>query len=310
MPERVRPDRGHADVAWAVLAGPDGQAVRLGVGDMIGRLPTAALVVDDPRVSEAHALVSLRGGGLHLLSLRRMIAVGGKPASDVRLHAGLTVELASGVAVTVVEVNTPDTVLAIELPGHAPRPLPPVASLLDDPLRVVPRFVPDALLHLWEAGQVWRARRGDAPARALHPGDRFALGGVEVAITTVPLARLQPAQTETAGGAIDPLRVVARYDVVELHRHQRQPLVLGGLGAQIISELVACAAPLHWSVLARDLWPAHRDDPELRHRWDVALNRLRTKLRDAGVRGDLLHADHGGRLTLMLYDGDTVEDRS
>ena len=31
-------------------------------------------------------------------------------------------------------------------------------------------------------------------------------------------------------------------------------------------------------MLARDLWPAHQDEPDLRHRWDVALGRLRAKI--------------------------------
>ena len=50
----------------------DGDRHVLGVGDLIGRLPSAALVVDDPRVSEAHAIVSLRRAALHLLALRRL----------------------------------------------------------------------------------------------------------------------------------------------------------------------------------------------------------------------------------------------
>ncbi len=50
--------------------------------------------LDDPRISEAHALLSLRGGALHLLSLRRMIAVDGKPVSGVELRRGLVVALA------------------------------------------------------------------------------------------------------------------------------------------------------------------------------------------------------------------------
>lgn len=39
-------------------------------GDLIGRLPGAALQIADPRVSEAHAMVSLRAGELVLLALR------------------------------------------------------------------------------------------------------------------------------------------------------------------------------------------------------------------------------------------------
>lgn len=298
------------DAPCALIAGPDGARHRLGVGDLIGRLPTAALFVDDPRVSEAHAILSLRRGGLHLLSLRRMVAVGGKPVSEVVLQPGLVVELAAGVHLRVLEVHTPSSVLAIELAELAPRPLPPVASLLDDPLRIVPRFVPDAPVHLWEAGQSWRVRAGDGPARPLRPGDVLTVGREQVTIRALPLEQLALARTESGGGAVEPLRLVGHYDTVELHRRGREPLVIGGIGAQIVSELIACAGPMSWSLLARDLWPEQAGEVELRHRWDVALNRLRTKLKEAGVRADLLRADRNGQLSLVLYDGDTVEDRT
>ena len=49
---------------------PDGSIHELGHGDLIGRLWTAALHLDDGRISEAHAMISLRGSELHLLALR------------------------------------------------------------------------------------------------------------------------------------------------------------------------------------------------------------------------------------------------
>ena len=42
---------------------PDGRTAVLGHGDLIGRLESAALPLADPRISEAHAMVSLRGTG-------------------------------------------------------------------------------------------------------------------------------------------------------------------------------------------------------------------------------------------------------
>jgi pSer/pThr/pTyr-binding forkhead associated (FHA) protein len=40
---------------------PDGTERRVSPSDLVGRLETAALHLDDARISEAHALVSLRG---------------------------------------------------------------------------------------------------------------------------------------------------------------------------------------------------------------------------------------------------------
>jgi len=44
--------------AFTRLLLPDDKAVELGHGDIIGRLWSAALSIPDPRVSEAHAMVS------------------------------------------------------------------------------------------------------------------------------------------------------------------------------------------------------------------------------------------------------------
>ena len=67
---------------------PDGSARELRPGDIIGRMRGAALCLDDPRISEAHALVSLRGSTLRLLALRGRMSVDGKPRSDAVLEPG------------------------------------------------------------------------------------------------------------------------------------------------------------------------------------------------------------------------------
>ena len=73
---------------------PDGREVEVGSGDLIGRTSSAAAVIDDPRVAEAHAFVSPRHGALHLLSLRRLLVAGGKPMNHVVLRRGLVVVIA------------------------------------------------------------------------------------------------------------------------------------------------------------------------------------------------------------------------
>ena len=62
--------------ATVYLLTPDGEEHALIPGDLIGRMHTAALHLDDGRVSEAHAMVSLRDGSLRLLSLRGGFSVG------------------------------------------------------------------------------------------------------------------------------------------------------------------------------------------------------------------------------------------
>jgi len=310
MSARVAMVVGGAVVPQVVLVAPGGALHTLGIGDLIGRLPTAALAIDDPRISEAHAMISLRGGGLHLLSLRRMVVVGGRPVTDVRLVPGLVVELAAKLTLVIVEVHTPADVLAIELPEHGPQILPQVASVVGEPPRLVARFIPDAPLTMWATGPHWRVRAHGGATGPLHAGDVLEVGGHRLRVRTLPLGAAEPARTTSSGGVLDPIQLIAHYDVVEIRRHHRAPLVLGGIGAQLVSELVACAGPVHWQTLARILWPGDAHDPDLRHRWDVALNRLRTRLREAGIRGDLLCADRSGQLVLVLYDGDQVDDQT
>lgn len=284
--------------------------VELGPGDLIGRMETAALFLDDPRVSEAHAMISLRRGELYLLSLRRMVAHRGRPASEVLLAPGVEIELAQGLVLTVDAVTRPERVPALHSAGLGSRPLGPVASIvLGPPLRVVPRFVPGAAAHLWSTGgDRWRLRIGDRQARALAAGDEFAIGDHQFRVGAVELT--DAPSTQGVGGIAAPIHLVTHYDSIELHQPGRPAVTLGGVGARLLSELVALAGPVSWEVVARELWRDDVELGELRRRWDVTVCRLRNRLRDEGLRADLLRSDGGGQIQLVLYDGDRVDDRS
>ncbi len=292
--------------AFAVLTGLDVDHV-VGHGDLIGRTPTAAVVIDDPRVSEAHAIVSLRKGELHLLSLRRMVKVGGEAVASVVLTPGAVIALADGVEVTVAEVVTPRAVLGLTLPSGEVLVLPQVASLTTSPVRLHSKLLPEARAALWSTGDEWRVRIGARITR-VAPGDSFTVDGQRFTVTEVPIGDAGASSTEGAGLAA-PLRLVAFYDSVQIYRREQKVHTLGGTGARILSELVAHGGPTHWEILAREIWPDEVEALPLRHRWDVALGRLRARLRNAGIR-DLVQADGTGQLALALFDGDTVEDRS
>jgi hypothetical protein len=293
--------------AFAVLTGLDVEHV-VGHGDLIGRTPTAAVVVDDPRVSEAHAIVSLRRGELHLLSLRRMVLVAGAPVADVVLEPGLVVTLADELAFTVAEVVTPHEVLGVTMPSGEVQLLPQVASLTTSPPRLHSKVVPDAAATLWAIGDEWKVRVG-ARVLTVEPDLDVDLDGARFRFTLVPLAKAGAASTEGTGAVAAPIRLVAFYDSVQIYQRNRKVHTVGGTGARILSELVAHKGPTHWEVLAREIWPDEADAMQLRHRWDVTLARLRARLRAAGIR-QLFHADGSGQLALDLYAGDLVEDRT
>lgn len=290
---------------------PSGGVVELLPGDLIGRTNNAALSLDDPRISEAHALVSLRGGELQLLSLRRMIAVQGKPVASVVLRTGLVVQLADGIAFTVEDVHLPGSLPALEAQGLGRRLLGNLASLRAGPsLTVANRYERDADAHVWLTDTEWRVQLRGEEARPLEPGDEFAVGRHTVQLVDVPLSSAGHTPTRVEGGVHSPLRIEARFDTVHIHRKDRPPLVLSGRGARIVSELVCMRGPVGWQTLAGEVWPGHPEPGVLRHRLDVNLARLRSRLREAGVRSDLVRSDGAGQVELLLHDGDSVEDRT
>lgn len=297
--------------ASARLRLPSGDIVELLPGDLIGRTSMAALHLDDPRISEAHALISLRGGELQILSLRRMIAVDGKGVSSAVLRAGLVVALADGVEFVVEEVHLPGALPALEAEGAGRRLLGSVASVLTRPsLQILPRYAPEADAHVWLTDGAWRVQVAGTTPQLIGLGESFAVGPHTLHLVGVPITSAGQTPTRVEGGVQAPLRVVAQFDTAHIHRREHPPLVLGGRGARIVSELVSFGGPVAWQVLAGEVWPDFPDPAVLRHRLDVNLARLRSRLRGAGIRPDLVRSDGAGKVELVLCEGDTVEDRT
>lgn len=287
---------------------PSGASVDLGHGDIIGRLSTAALCVDDPRVSEAHAMVSIRRGELVLLSLRRMFSVRAKPLSEVVLRDGMSVDLADGVTLVVEDVHVPDKVLALTIDGLGSTILPATASLKLEPSpTLLPRFEPDADLHLWWNGHEWRAQVRGAKVRAVGDGVELTVGAKTARFELVENRGSET--TAMAPATSTPLRMIAWFDTVEIHRDGMPAVTISGVGARVLSELIAFDGPVEWQVAAREVWNDPIDADELRHRWDVTLARLRAKLREAGVRADLVRSTGAGLVQLVRYPSDVLEDR-
>lgn len=283
--------------AYATLRGPDGRIHELVPGDIIGRLHTAALAVDDGRVSEAHAMLSLRDGAMRLMALRGVFALDAGPLEELVLDAGQRILLAPGVALDVLDVVLPEAVLGVDGP---PRPLPPVCSVVHGRLRT--GWQADATAWIWSTGEGWSVR-DEHGTRPLAPGD--AVQGL--AMVAIPLAETAPTRQD---GLSSPLHIVAHYDSVHLHRRGRRVLTLSGVLARLVSELVLLDGPVPWSVLAAEVWPDATDPQLARMRLDANLARLRRKLKAAGVRSDLVQPSGGGLIELRLQPMDQVDDRT
>jgi len=291
---------------------PDGRLCVLRPGGIVGRLGKADLRLDHPAISEAHALVSLRGEEIKLLSLRGVITVGGVPRPEVTLSEGLRVSLSEDVELRVVETHLPKSILALS--GLTAIALPLTASvytLLVDPEPCLePRFLAAGKVHLWStAGGWWIRIRGQEPEE-LTATKTFQVAGLEVSVVRLPVrSAAQPATRDT--GRLHPcIRLVTHYDTVHIHRRGQPTLTLSGLSARILSELVSIGAPVSWETVAAELWrrPASRD--ALRQRWDRNLAKLRVKLKKSGVRGDLIRSDGTGNVEILLLPGDVAEDHA
>lgn len=279
------------------------------MGDLIGRVWTAALPIDDARVSEAHALVSLRDGALVLLALRRILKVDGRELPQVTLATGQRIELVDGLSLTVEDVVLPEVVLAIEGSALGRRVLSGTAFLcLGPPEELLPRYAPDARAHLWFTGGGWRARVDSGPPVDVAAGDTLAVGGQVFRFVEVRLR-----EAERRGTAVDrdgPLRIIARHVTVHIHRVGQPTCVLTGVPARIVSELAVMGVPVSWEAIAAEVWPDDDDRAAVRRRWDVHMGRLRARLREAGIRDSLVRTDGKGNLELVLEGGDVVEDQT
>jgi hypothetical protein len=293
--------------SYVVFHHPSVGRVRLQPGDLVGRLRTAALRIDHPHVSEAHAYLSLRDGQLQLLALRGGLALGGKVVREVTLVAGQQVQLAMGQVLEVVEVRLPQALLALRSPNAQAGARPELLSgrslsWVDGSL--VPRIVPDAPLQLWTDGAGWVARLGEGVPREVQAGQRYDVGPFELEVVEVPVDGGQTAATALDGQLDPPVRVEGYYDTVHLHVDGRSTHVIAGTAARLICELGEIGQPVHWAEVGRLVWPDESDLDRMRKKWDLTLIRLRRRLGDAGLRTDLVHPDGTGNVQLLLRPSD------
>lgn len=293
-------------IAWMRMSGDD-RVVPVGHGDIVGRLPTAALRVDDGRVSEAHALVSLRGEHLKLLALRGRFRVAARVVPEVTLEAGLAIELAEHLTLHVERVVLPEAVLALALPDSEPVTLGGTTSILPGPpLTLHPGYRHDALLVIWALGTGWRGGAPGARPRDLTPGPLALQGGAEASLVLRPRGGAHALRTRT--GLASPLRARCFPDGVLLQVVGGDRLPITGIPGRLAAVLLATGRPIAWRDVTALIWPDDRaDERSLRRRLDAALWRLRGNLRTVGVDPGRIVLDGAGTLRFETGVDDRIE---
>ncbi len=282
------------------LPGQPSQQHRLYSGSIIGRMAGAALHIDDPRVSEAHAMVSLRGKGLQLLALRGSLGDGSRWLREVNLRppkagqAEQVVQLTEDIQLRVLECILPDEILA--LTGLGPDPIELTgaeASILDTPTRpLVAGYRPSALAWLWCSWGSWQIQVGDGTAAPLEVGQCWQIGQREVTVISRPVTDAQTTRTVSAAKLRPPLklRVGAEQTLIEVPG--RRPVRITGNAGQIIraaAQLTWGKDASHWRVVAGQIWSAN----PTQENWYVNMRRLREKLVSVGIYKDLVRSDEG-----------------
>lgn len=281
----------------------DGVAHDLFAGDVIGRVWHAALQILDPRISEFHACVSLRGGELVLLPLRGTIRLGGVAVKALRLQPGLSVELVAGVTLTVRSLDLPDHLPAVSLDGGEAQPIDRTGCSIRDGA-LLPGLREDADATLWTDGERWYLAR-DGASVEVAPGFSGEVGGQALRLLLVETDEAGVSATAGRPGS-PPLHMVVRYDTVQIQPIGRDVTILSGMAARLLSELAQLGGSAHWEVVARELWRSDLDKSTLRVRWDKTLRTLRRKLDAAELPPELVRST-GGYCGLVLRPHDSLD---
>jgi hypothetical protein len=274
-------------------------------GNLIGRLSTATLRVLDPRVSEAHALLVLRGRTLQLLALRGVLTIDGVPEDTIILAPGQRVGLADGLTLEVDELRVPDRVLALTVDDGEPfEPCAPVHALIA-PTEWVPAWRPGALAHVYASDTGWMIEVGDRLDRLVH-GAAVAVGPHVLRAVLVPVDQVGTDTTELARPR-EALVISARFDTATVLPTGREPCHINGLPARVLTELAELGSPVDWDVAAAEVWPDEPDRDRRRRSFDRAVERLRQRLREHNIRPDLVRTNGRGVYELFLMPGDVVQ---
>lgn len=293
--------------------------VVLGPGALIGRHGLCALRVDDPRLSEVHAVLRQRGRRMHLAAIGGVLRVGGAPIRDLQLRPGLRVQLLPGVILEVLTVARPAEVLALQVGDLPPQELVDGCySVLRSPVvDLVPGQLAGALAQVIDSGDSWRVLLPGGEAPVLRPGKTFQVRRVPIHALTLPTRSNRAWASVPGQWRADPLalRFEAQSEVVHIERATRHDLALTGRSAELLRALHGAGGTLTPAALAQALWPAEEArfvvaPQAVRRRLARAVEELRTVLRSHGVRDDLVRDDGVGNVELYLLAQDGLRDPS
>lgn len=281
-------------------------------GELIGRSDLAALCIDDPRVSEAHAMVSLRSEGLMLLALRGRFRMQNKVYTELCLEPGLEVELADGLTLRCEEVVLPLQLTALKIPGLPMLTLTRTMTLFmqeQSAPRIAQGYHAGGDAIFWAVGEQWRARTRESEApQSLQFGQRVRIGALDIEVVPIALRDAARGQTRAADLA-QPLSLQSLGEAVRVTRDRQPPAIISGVPGKICAALVEGGRAMSWRQLTQRVWPDDASlESALRRRFDAGISRLRERLQQLGVDDGIIRLDGAGFVILTLEPEDASDE--
>lgn len=281
-------------------------------GGIIGRAATMHMRINHPAISEAHALLSLRGGNFYLLALRGGLAASGQSVTELKLAVDCEVQLTSDITVKVVELNLPDYALGIEVVnGHIIPLMAEVSSLMPgSSLVLMPGWNQDAMGWIFSSGAGWTLMERGRVGVDLQAGQHHMVGGLWFSVVSLPASGMQVSTTEHQGRVFPAMAILFNETEVRIDVPGRPPVDINGVLGRILAELARFGKRVPWTAVFEAAFeePPWPDIALARKRWDSSVFRIRARLRDERLRVDLLYVDGQGNVELRLYPGDTLNE--
>lgn len=255
------------------------QRATLNPGEYIGRSEVAALCIDDPRVSEAHAMVSLRDGHLKLIALRGRFRHKSQVLSEIILKPDLVLELAPDIHVVCEHVNMPTSVLGLIIDQDIEVRLTNTITLYAGDLPTLKRgYDPYGDAIFWDTALSWRMRTNDDASVILSAGDHYTINGTDIKVVAIPLEHAQ--QTKTRNSLRAPITFTCHDMHVEMDRTGEPTVKLSGIPGRIFLSLLKRQGTASYQEVVHDVWSEdYSTDLSLRRRFDTGMRRLRAQLR-------------------------------
>ena len=302
------------------LSLPDDRSVTLFAGELIGRGTTAHVRIHNHAVSEVHAMLSLRGGGLELRALggglyrepgRR------KPLNRIAVQEGLTVWLCDDLSVHVAEVYFPSHVLKLFVSRRDPNTgarveheaiLAGGVHWLRPDGSIERKHTRDDIAWVHSTGTGYCIEdRATGKAHDLEGGFQRNIGGWLVECAAIPLDDTGSDPTQVAS---QPLRFQVGERSVWIRSPRRAAVELRGKPAEVLAILLRSPDGIDWMDAAGRVWPVRLSTEEdvylQRKRWDANVARARKKIRASGSRRELIRTQEG-IFRVDLDEADAVE---